>query len=126
MGRQNFENFGGNTKISKTRKRNRKVKRKPYPSLWIGGSGEQVTLKLVAKYANACNIGGDPDTIRRKLDVLRGHCQTVGRNYDDIIKSTSLNVFLLKPGEDARIATAPVTRALGAGFEELDDQAAVG
>jgi F420-dependent oxidoreductase-like protein len=100
--------------------------RKPHPSLWIGGSGEQVTLKLVAKYANACNIGGDPDTIRHKLDVLRGHCETVGRNYDDIIKSTSLNVFLLKPGEDARVATAPVTRALGASFEELEDQSAVG
>ena len=100
--------------------------RKPYPSLWIGGSGEQVTLKLVAKYANACNIGGNPDTIRHKLDVLRGHCETVGRNYDDIIKSTSLNVFLLKPGEDAREATAPVKRATGTSFEELEDQATVG
>ena len=81
--------------------------RKPHPSFWIGGSGEQVTLKLVAKYADACNVnsGGGLDVLRHKLDVLKGHCETYERNYDEIIKSTSLDVFLLKPGEDPDKAT---------------------
>ena len=68
--------------------------RKPHPSLWIGGGGEKVTLKLVAQYGDAANVGGgDPEVIRQKLAILRRHCETVGRDYDEIIKSTSLNVF---------------------------------
>jgi F420-dependent oxidoreductase-like protein len=79
---------------------------KPHPSFWIGGSGEKVTLKLVAKYGNACNIGGDPDTLRHKFNVLRQHCQDVGRNYDEIVRSSSINVHLLSDGEDPETATA--------------------
>src|SRR5689334_8211376 len=63
--------------------------RKPHPSIWIGGGGEQVTLKLVAKYADACNIVGDVETIRHKLGVLRKHCDDLGRDYDAITHSTS-------------------------------------
>jgi len=74
--------------------------RKPYPSLWIGGSGEQVTLKLVAKYGNACNVGGDPDTLRHKFGVLRQHCERVGRNYDEIIRSSNVNIFPIEAGAD--------------------------
>jgi F420-dependent oxidoreductase-like protein len=74
---------------------------KPHPPMWVGGSGEKVTLKLVAQYGDACNVGGlDLDVIRHKYDVLRGHCDAVGRNYDDIIKSSSVNMLLLSPGQD--------------------------
>jgi F420-dependent oxidoreductase-like protein len=62
--------------------------RKPHPMFWIGGSGEQVTLKLVAQYGDACNVMGDVATVGHKLDVLKGHCDTVGRSYDDLVKST--------------------------------------
>jgi len=80
--------------------------RKPHPSLWIGGGGEQVTLKLVAQYADACNVGGgNPETIAHKLDVLKGHCDKLGRDYGSIIKSTSLNVFPLADGDDPEKAT---------------------
>lgn len=80
--------------------------RKPHPSLWIGGGGEKVTLKLVAQYGDAANVGGgDPAVIRDKLAILRGHCDTVGRDYDEIIKSTSLNVFPLDAGADPQKAT---------------------
>jgi len=79
---------------------------KPHIPLWIGGSGEQVTLKLVAKWGNACNVGGDPDTLRHKFAVLRGHCDQLGRNYDDIVRSTGISVFLLEPGDDPARATA--------------------
>jgi len=79
---------------------------KPHPPLWIGGGGEKVTLKLVAQYGDACNVGGgNPQTCREKLAILRDHCETVGRNYDDIIKSTSLDLLLLEDGADRDAAT---------------------
>ena len=69
--------------------------RRPHPSFWLGGSGEKVTLRLVARYADACNVGnGDPELIRHKLDVLRRHCDDLGRDYDRIIKSTSIDLRL--------------------------------
>ena len=76
--------------------------RKPHPELWIGGGGEKVTLKLVAKWADGCNLGaGNPDVIRHKIEVLRGHCETLGRDPNEIAISTSLeDIHLLKPGED--------------------------
>jgi hypothetical protein len=54
----------------------------------IGGGGEQKTLRLVARYADACNLfGAPPADIAHKLDVLRGHCETEGRDYDRIAKT---------------------------------------
>ncbi|HVW44184.1 MAG TPA: LLM class F420-dependent oxidoreductase [Amycolatopsis sp.] len=60
---------------------------KPSPPLMIGGSGEKKTLRLVAKYADACNLFGTPE-LEHKLDVLRGHCETEGRDYNEITKTT--------------------------------------
>ncbi|WIG58483.1 MAG: hypothetical protein OJF49_001229 [Ktedonobacterales bacterium] len=100
--------------------------RKPHPSLWIGGSGEQVTLKLVAKYADACNIGGSPDDIRQKLAVLRKHCDTVGRDYDSIIKSTNVPLFLLRPGEDPEKATEKARAPYGFDLAEFRNMVRVG
>jgi F420-dependent oxidoreductase-like protein len=58
---------------------------KPYPPFVIGGSGEQLTLKIVAEYADIWNYGGGTvETFKHKVEVLRGHCETVGRNFDDI------------------------------------------
>ena len=75
--------------------------RKPHPEFWLGGGGEKVTLKLVAKWADGCNIGGgNPDVIRQKLDVLRGHCETLGRDINEITISTGMDVHLLADGED--------------------------
>ena len=79
---------------------------KPHPPLWIGGGGERVTLKLVAQWGDACNIGGDLDTVRHKLDVLRRHCDDVGRNYDEIIKSTGVTVHLIENEATAEQETA--------------------
>src|SRR5579863_954320 len=52
----------------------------PRPRILIGGSGERKTLRLVAEYADACNLMGDPDLVARKVDVLRAHCAAVGRD----------------------------------------------
>jgi F420-dependent oxidoreductase-like protein len=91
--------------------------RKPHPSFWIGGGGEKVTLKLVAQYGNACNVGGgDANVIRQKLEILRGHCNDLGRDYDEIIKSTSINVHLVGVGDDPELATKEARREMS--FDE--------
>jgi F420-dependent oxidoreductase-like protein len=64
---------------------------RPRPYLMIGGSGERKTLRLVAQHADACNIFARPEAAH-KLEVLRGHCETVGRDYDEIEKTTILSV----------------------------------
>jgi F420-dependent oxidoreductase-like protein len=66
---------------------NPKPIQKPYPPIMIGGSGERRTLKIAAKYADACNIFGSVETVKKKLDVLRKHCHNVGRDYDSITKT---------------------------------------
>ncbi|HUF52490.1 MAG TPA: LLM class F420-dependent oxidoreductase [Dehalococcoidia bacterium] len=62
---------------------------KPHPRILIGGSGERKTLRLVAKYADACNIFAHLgiDAVRHKISVLREHCEREGRDYDDIEKT---------------------------------------
>lgn len=66
------------------------------PRFWIGGGGEQVTLKLVARFADACNVGsGYPDDIRHKLEVLKRHCDNLDRDYDTIVKSTSTDPVII-------------------------------
>jgi len=84
----------------------------PHIPLWIGGSGERVTLRLVARFGDACNINADPPTVKHKLDVLRQHCADVGRNYAEIIKSSELAIHLIEPGEDPVKATERARRGL--------------
>src|SRR5512143_2182792 len=69
---------------------------KPHPPILIGGMGEKKTLRLVAQYGNACNLFARMglDTIRHKLDMLRRHCDEVGRTYGDIEKTTLSTVHL--------------------------------
>ena len=72
----------------------------PMPPILIGGGGEQLTLRVVAKYADIWNIpGGTLENYTHKLNVLRQHCEAVGRNYDDITKSWSCEAIALAPTE---------------------------
>jgi F420-dependent oxidoreductase-like protein len=64
----------------------------PRPRILIGGSGERKTLRLVALYADACNIFGDPATVAHKLEVLRRHCEDVGRDRAEIEVTVLVNV----------------------------------
>jgi alkanesulfonate monooxygenase len=63
---------------------------RPHPRIIIGGSGERKTLRLVAQHADACNLF--PGDIPHKLAVLRGHCDAVGRDYDEIEKTSMVMV----------------------------------
>src|SRR5947209_1559040 len=63
----------------------------PHIPLLIGGGGEKVTLKLVAQYADACNIGGDIPTIKHKFAVLKQHCDELGRDYNSILRTTLID-----------------------------------
>ena len=77
---------------------------RPRPPLMIGGAGERFTLRLVAKYADMANIwGGTPDYVRHKFEVLRRHCDEIGRDYDVITRSNHLSVLL---GESERDVAA--------------------
>ena len=66
----------------------------PRPPVLIGGAGEQLTLRVVARLADAANFGGKPHEFEHKCDVLRGHCEAVGRDYDEIQKTWSPEVFI--------------------------------
>ena len=68
---------------------------RPHPPILIGGAGERKTLRLVAQYAQACNVFATPD-LPHKLEVLRAHCADVGRDYDEIEKTV---MGPLDPGE---------------------------
>jgi F420-dependent oxidoreductase-like protein len=69
---------------------------RPHPPILIGGGGEKKTLRLVAQYAQACNLFAGPE-LDRKLDVLRQHCAEVGRDYDEIVKTVMMP---LDPGRN--------------------------
>jgi F420-dependent oxidoreductase-like protein len=62
---------------------------RPHPPILIGGGGEKKTLRMVAQYAQACNLFPSPE-LERKLDVLRGHCADLGRDYDEIEKTVMM------------------------------------
>src|SRR3989442_9737101 len=70
----------------------------------VGGPGERRTLRLVAQYADACNLFGDLDTIRHKLDVLERHCADVGRDPAEITKTKVATLVVGRTVEEARAA----------------------
>jgi F420-dependent oxidoreductase-like protein len=84
---------------------------KPHPPIWIGGGGEKVTLKLVAQYGDACNFNADVATVRHKLNVLREHCETVGRDYDSITKTVEFYTILGDQSEIDRVVADTARRA---------------
>jgi F420-dependent oxidoreductase-like protein len=101
---------------------------KPHIPLLIGGSGEQVTLKLVAQYGDACNIGHtDPETVARKFDILRQHCENVGRDYNTIHRTVMISCSIADTDEQAyqKAVQANLQRNTG-GVENLRKRALIG
>jgi len=67
---------------------------RPHPPILVGGGGERKTLRLVAQYADACNVFGAPPMLQRKFEILRQHCADVGRDPEQIERTTLQNVNL--------------------------------
>lgn len=73
----------------------------PHIPLLIGGGGEQVTLKLVAQYGDACNIYGDLETIKRKFAILKEHCAAIGRDYESVHRTATAFCSIAETDEQA-------------------------
>ncbi|TWT10009.1 LLM class F420-dependent oxidoreductase [Reyranella sp. CPCC 100927] len=69
---------------------------KPHPPVMIGGGGEQLTLRAVARLADACNVGGTPDVVRHKFEVLRRHCDAVQRDYETIERTNVTSLVIAR------------------------------
>ncbi len=87
---------------------------KPHPPIMIGGGGEQKTLRLVATYADATNIFGGPDQLRHKYEVLRRHCEDVGRPYDQILRTTLQSIDLAQETPDVVVRRFEALAGAGA------------
>jgi F420-dependent oxidoreductase-like protein len=85
----------------------------PRPRILIGGSGERKTLRLVAQYADACNIMGEPDVIAHKIDVLQRHCAEVGRDPAEIEVSVMFRNFALDASADDVVGAAEAYAVVG-------------
>jgi F420-dependent oxidoreductase-like protein len=98
---------------------------KPHIPLLIGGGGEQVTLKLVAQYGDACNIGHlDPEGLERKFAILKKHCDDVGRDYNTIKRTVLFNCAIAETDEEAMAKSGPFARNIPSG--RIREQALVG
>jgi F420-dependent oxidoreductase-like protein len=93
--------------------------RRPHPPVLIGGAGERKTLRLVAQYADACNLFDIPDggrTVKHKLDVLARHCQAVGRPYEAVQRTLSTR---LEAGESTESFVSRCAAAAALGIQHM-------
>ncbi|HLX55809.1 MAG TPA: LLM class F420-dependent oxidoreductase [Ktedonobacteraceae bacterium] len=98
---------------------------KPHIPLLIGGSGEKVTLKLVAQYADACNVGHlDNEGLQRKFAINKQHCDNVGRDYNTIHRTVLFNCAIAETDEEALAKSASFQRNIPSG--RIREQGLVG
>ncbi len=74
----------------------------PHPPILIGGGGEQLTLRVVARVGDRSNFGGKPAEFARKCEILKDHCKAVGRDYDEIEKTISGEVMIRETEDELR------------------------
>jgi F420-dependent oxidoreductase-like protein len=86
---------------------------RPRIPIMVGGGGEKKTLRLVAQYADACNVFGSPEAIARKYAILDRHCEAVGRDPDEIERSTLQDVRLSRGGGSRAETPAQVVDRFG-------------
>ncbi|WP_370947414.1 TIGR03560 family F420-dependent LLM class oxidoreductase [Amycolatopsis sp. cg5] len=91
---------------------------RPHPAIMVGGSGERKSLRLVAKYGQACNLFNTPE-LERKLAVLRAHCDDLGRDYDEITKTVYHILDIGDKGTKTDVLLAELERLAGFGVDAV-------
>jgi len=104
---------------------NPKPLQKPSPPIMIGGTGERHTLRIVAKYGDACNLFGSVETVKRKLGILKEHCKSIGRDYDSILKTKLVRVVIEDDRELARKRSQEIISQVVKMPEEQVDEFAI-
>ena len=89
--------------------------------MWVAGGGEKVTLKIAAQYATYTNFNGGAEEFTRKSDILRGHCETVGTDFDAITRSSNFNTIV---GVDSADVNRRVDRLEARLAESIGDKKA--
>jgi F420-dependent oxidoreductase-like protein len=96
----------------------------PHPPVWIGGGGEQLTLRVVAQHADVSNFGSSVEEFIRKREILKGHCKDIGRDEDQIRKTISSEVFIRET--EAEVIAAGNRNIYGGDAEQWRERALVG
>jgi F420-dependent oxidoreductase-like protein len=96
----------------------------PHPPIWIGGGGEQLTLRVVARFADCSNFGGKPDEWKAKREILKGHCAAVGRDEATIRKTWSPEMCIRTT--EAELVALGSKSLWGQPFDDWRDSALVG
>ena len=96
----------------------------PTPPVWIGGGGEQLTLRVVAEHADVSNFGSSLEEFIKKREILKGHCAAVGRDEDTIRKTISSEVFIREDERD--IVAAGSKNPWGLPADQWREKALVG
>lgn len=99
---------------------------KPHPPIMVGGGGEKRTLRSVARHANLWNTFGTPEVLRRKLSILREHCEAEGRNPDDIESSVLLATYLSEDSRSVERVVKETAAKMGRSEEEARQAMLVG
>jgi F420-dependent oxidoreductase-like protein len=86
---------------------------RPRVPILVGGGGERTTLRLVARYADACNVFGAPDMLRHKFEVLAEHCADVGRDYNTIERTNLSGVSITPDGRQGSLTPSGLVERLG-------------
>ena len=86
---------------------------RPRVPIMVGGGGEKKTLRLVAQYADACNVFGTPEAIARKYRILDAHCAAIGRDPREIERSTLQDVRIGRDGSRGRMTPAQLVDRFG-------------
>jgi len=99
---------------------------RPHPPVMIAGGGEQLTLRVVARLADSCNVFGDPAEVRRKFEILRRHCEAEQRRYEAIEKTIVMGLVLARDEAElaakrARLAVPEPFRGFAGTVSEVTD-----
>ncbi|NNF63752.1 MAG: LLM class F420-dependent oxidoreductase [Acidimicrobiia bacterium] len=98
----------------------------PHPPIWIAGGGEKKTLRVVAKHADYSNFGADPEHFAHKSEILRGHCEAIGRDFDEIGRTAIWHGLVGTSEADLNAKVSRVAEAIGRPEDDVRRRYTVG